>query len=289
MTTMTRPIALTASAFLALLAAGAALAQSSLSQEEAATARQAAVDKATATLLAAEKTRPRIGGYWRIAQHITTLTTAQGNPPPLNAAGRALYHLRAAAQKTRKKVGQNAGNKAGQKSDKGGDPMNACLPPGTPRVLLVDEPFLITQAAAKVTFYHQIHHVIRDVYLDGPLKLPPPDDRDVLWQGHSSGRWEGDVLVIESGDFNGKQWLDDSGLPQSPDMRVTERIRLIDASTLEDTITYDDAKYYSAPWTARLSFKAQPASTLLVEEDCAEKLLEVPLKEYAPGGRSSDE
>jgi hypothetical protein len=65
-------------------------------------------------------------------------------------------------------------------------------------------------------------------------------------------------------------------------MRVTERIRRLDGDTLEDLITYDDAKYYSAPWTARLTFKAQPASTILVEEDCAEKLLEVPLKEYAP-------
>ena len=161
--------------------------------------------------------------------------------------------------------------------------MNVCLPPGTPRSLVVDEPFMIAQAPAKITFFHQIYHVIRHVYLDGPLKLAAPDDRDVLWEGHSSGRWEGDTLIIESGDFNGKQWLDDSGLPQSPDMRVTERIKRVDGNTLEDVITYDDAKYYAAPWTARLTFKAQPSATILVEEDCAEKLLEVPLKPYAPG------
>jgi hypothetical protein len=104
----------------------------------------------------------------------------------------------------------------------------------------------------------------------------------VLWEGHSSGRWDGDALVIESGDFNGKQWLDESGLPQSPDMRVTERIKRVGPDTLEDVVTYDDAKYYSAPWTARLLFKAQPKDTILVEEDCAEKLLEYPLKPYAP-------
>jgi hypothetical protein len=263
---MTQSFALAAAAVLALAAVTPALAQSSIPQEQAAEARQAAVDKAAAALLAAERARPRIGGYWRIAQHVSALATADGKAPPLNAAGRALYRQRA----------------ADKKAGKADDPMNVCLPPGTPRALVVDEPFLITQAAAKVTFYHQIYHVIRDVYLDGPLKLPAPDDRDVLWQGHSSGRWEGDTLVIESGDFNGKEWLDDSGLPQSPDMRVTERIRRLDSNTLEDMITYDDAKYYAAPWTARLTFKAQPASTLLVEEDCAEKLLEVPLKEYAP-------
>jgi hypothetical protein len=263
---MTNSFAPAAAAVLGLIACTPVMAQSSISQEQAAEARQAAVDKATVQLLAAERARPRIGGYWRIAPPIATLTMADGKPPPLNAAGRVLYRQRA----------------ADRKAGKADDPINACLPPGTPRAMVVNEPFLITQAAAKVTFYHQIYHVIRDVYLDGPLKLPAPDDRDVLWQGHSSGRWEGDVLVIESGDFNGKEWLDDSGLPQSPDMRVTERIRRLDGDTLEDLITYDDAKYYSAPWTARLTFKAQPASTILVEEDCAEKLLEVPLKEYAP-------
>jgi hypothetical protein len=238
----------------------------SIPQENAAVARQAAVDKAASALIAAEKTRPRIGGYWRIAQPITALTTADGKAPPLTAAGKALYQQRAAAKK------------AG-KSD---DPMIVCLPPGTPRSLTIDEPFMIAQTPAKITFFHQIYHVIRHVYLDGPLKLPAAADRDVLWEGHSSGRWEGDTLIIESGDFNGKQWLDDSGLPQSPDMRVSERIKRVDARTLEDVITYDDAKYYSAPWTARLTFTALPSSTILLEEDCAEKLLDFPLKAYAP-------
>jgi hypothetical protein len=265
-TPLTRPLALSVSVLALTLAASAALAQSSIPQEQAAEARRAALDAKAKPLLDAERARPRIAGYWRIDHRIAALTTADGKAPPLNPAGKALQRQRAAAIK------------AG-KSD---DPMAACLPPGTPRALVVDEPFMIAQTAAKVTFFHQVYHVIRHVYLDGPLKLPAPEDRDVLWEGHSSGRWEGDALVIESGDFNGKQWLDDSGLPQSPDMRVTERIRRAGPDTLEDLVTYDDAKYYAAPWTARLLFKAQPRDTILVEEDCAEKLLDYPLKPYAP-------
>ena len=260
---MTKTLIL-ASAVLTLTSASAALAQSSIPQEDAAAARRAERDAKDKALLDAERARPRIGGYWKIDHKITALTTADGKAPPLNAAGKALQRERLASIKAGKTE----------------DPMNACLPPGTPRSLVVDEPFMIAQTAVKVTFFHQVYHVIRHVWLDGPLKLS--DDRDVLWEGHSSGRWEGDTLVIESGDFNGKQWLDDSGLPQSPDMRVTERIRRLDADTLEDQVAYDDAKYYSKPWTARLLFKAQPRDTLLVEEDCAEKLLEYPLKPYAP-------
>ena len=257
-------LAAAAASALALCFTSVALAQSSIPQEDQAAALRAAQAAKAKPLLDAERARPRIGGYWKIDHHIAALTTADGKAPPLNAAGKAIYKQRAADAKAGKKP----------------DPMEACLPPGTPRSLVVDEPFMIAQTAAKITFFHQIYHVIRHVYLDGPLKLG--EDRDVLWEGHSSGRWEGDALVIESGDFNGKQWLDESGLPQSPDMRVTERIRRTGADTLEDLITYDDAKYYSAPWTARLTFKAQAPSTILVEEDCAEKLLDYPLKPYAP-------
>ena len=261
---MTKPFLLAAAATLALAFAGQAFAQSSINQEDAAAARMAAQAAKTKALLDAERARPRVGGYWRLASPVKALTTIDGKTPPLTAAGRALYRQHTAAIK------------AG-KSD---DPMNACTPPGTPRAMAVDEPFMIAQTAAKITFFHQIKHVIRHVYLDGPLKLG--EDRDVLWEGHSSGRWEGDTLVIESGDFNGKQWLDDSGLPQSPDMRVVEHIKRTGPDTLEDVITYTDPKYYSAPWTARLTYRALPTSTILVEDDCAEKLLEYPLKPYAP-------
>jgi hypothetical protein len=259
--------ATTASALL-LLCSGNAWAQanrSSIPAEDDGVARQATVDKATRPLLEAARAKPYLGGYWRIAQPVKTLTTVDGKAPPLNAAGRAAYGKVAAARK----AGKNP------------DPMDVCLPPGTPRSLIVDKPFLIAHAAAKVTFFHQVYHVIRHVYLDGPLKLGE-DDREELWEGKSSGRWDGDTLVIETANFNGQQWLDDSGLPQSVDMRVTERIKRVDANTLEDVVTYEDAKYYSQPWTARLLFAAQPRSTLLVEEDCAEKLLDFPMKPYAP-------
>lgn len=254
---------------LALGVSGAGLAQQlnrgSIPAEEAALARQAAIDKAARPILEAARAKPYLGGYWQISAPVKALTTTDGKAPPLNAAGKAVLRKIAAERK----AGRNP------------DPMDVCLPPGTPRSLVVDKPFMIAHAAVKVTFFHQVYHVIRHVYLDGPLKLDDAN-REELWEGTSSGRWDGDTLVIETGNFNGQQWLDDSGLPQSVDMRVTERIRRLDANTLEDVITYDDAKYYSKPWTTRLTFRALPRSTILVEEDCAEKLLDFPMKPYAP-------
>ena len=259
-------LAATAASVVALLSGPAFAQQSSIPQENAATARRLAQEARTKPLIEAEKTRPRIGGYWQISTPVAALTTTEGKAAPLNAAGKKLLNQRA----------------ADKKAGKTPDPMEMCLPPGSPRSMLVNQPFLLTQAPAKVTFFMQTRHVIRHVYLDGPLKPPAPDDRLNLWEGISSGRWEGDTLIVETGDFNGKQWLDDSGLPQSPDMKVTERFRRIDAATLEDVITIADATYYSRPWSARISFRALPQTTLLIEEQCSEKLLEAPLLEYAP-------
>ncbi|MBK9252730.1 MAG: hypothetical protein IPM70_12970 [Proteobacteria bacterium] len=172
---------------------------------------------------------------------------------------------------------------AERKAGRNPDPMDVCLPPGTPRSLTVDKPFAIAHAAVKVTFFHQVYHVIRHVYLDSPLQVTDDDNRDELWEGTSSGRWDGDTLVIETANFNGKQWLDDSGLPQSVAMRVTERIRRVDAGHAREI-----SSPTKMPRTTRSRglrawvFKAQPRSTLLVEEDCAEKLLDFPMKAYAP-------
>jgi hypothetical protein len=32
-----------------------------------------------------------------------------------------------------------------------------------------------------------------------------------LWQGDSAGHWEGDTLVVETTNFNGKTWLNEVG------------------------------------------------------------------------------
>lgn len=235
-----------------------------VSREAETVAREKAVMYKARPLIEAERQRPRIGGFWAPPAMVEVLKTADGKTPPLNAAGKAIYAKR------------QAENKAGRTSDL----VEACLPPGTPRDLWAPGPMLLAQTPAKVTIYHQYRHLVRHVYLDGPLKLG--DEPDPYWQGHSSGYWQGNVLVIETGDFNGKQWLDKSGLPQSEKMRVTERLQLAADGALEAMITIDDPTYYAKPWTTKATLKRLPDDTNLVEDECSEKMMEFPLKEYAP-------
>ena len=252
---------------LALLA-GVSIAQgaealSSSAREAAGRTRYEAVATQAQGLIDAERQRPRIAGVWRITDPVKTLRTLEGRVPPLNAAGLALQRQRA----------------AGLKAQRSEDPLDRCLPPGTPRILWRDAPFLITQAPSKVTVFHQAQHLVRHLWLDGPLKR---FDADPTWEGVSSAEWQGDTLVVETGAFNGRQWLDATGLPQSEDMKVTERWRLVGGNTLEAVVTVEDARYYKSPWSTRASFSRLPDDTELPEEECSEKLLEYPLKVYAP-------
>lgn len=247
----------------ALALATATLAQADLGTDAPHVAQEAAELARVRPLIEAEKLRPRFSGTWKVETYIPALRTVEGRMPPMTAAARRVYNRRI----------------ADRRAGKTDDPIEVCLRPGTPRSLYMDMPFIITQAPVKVTLYHQYQHVIRHVFLDGPLKTA---DLDEAWQGTSSGRWEGDTLVVETGGFNGELWLDEAGLPQSKRMMVTERIRLVDPNTLENTITINDPENYTAPWTTKVRFKRLPDDTIITEHNCSEKLLEFPLREYAP-------
>jgi hypothetical protein len=261
-----RKIVAAAAASILALAAGSSFAQNPapVSHEAQLRARdQAAADKARA-LVEADRKHPRIGGMWLIAGPIDTIKTTDGKLPPMTAPAAKLYRQRIAERK----------------AGKTDDPVEACLPPGTPRSLWSGGLIFITQAPAKVTLFHQYKHLIRHVFLDGPEK---PEGLDPWWEGHSSGWWEGDTLRIQTLGFNGEQWLDTAGLPQSAGMKVDETLRLVDPNTLEDTVTVTDPKNYKAPWSTKVTFKRQADNAFMAEDNsCAERLLEVPLKPYAP-------
>jgi hypothetical protein len=68
--------------------------------------------------------------------------------------------------------------------------------------------------------------------------------------------------MVDSLGFNDATTLDSAGLPHSTEMRVTERIRKLDANTLEDLITINDPKTYTKPWSTRVTYKRQPGARL---------------------------
>jgi hypothetical protein len=83
----------------------------------------------------------------------------------------------------------------------------------------------------------------------------PRAARKPSFLGSSVGHWEGDTLVVEVTDFNGKPWLGDARppdrLPQtsSDALRITERWSRPDAQVFEYRVVVEDSKMLTGPWT----------------------------------------
>ena len=87
--------------------------------------------------------------------------------------------------------------------------------------------------------------------------------------GYSSGKWDGDTLVVDTTGFNGRGWLDGMGHPQSEALHVIERFRRADAGHLEIEMTIDDPKAYTKPFTYTQKVTLIPDEDLL-EYFCSE-------------------
>ena len=67
--------------------------------------------------------------------------------------------------------------------------------------------------------------------------------------GDSLGHWDGNTLVIETTNFNGRWWYDSEGHFASDALKVTERLTLVDNDTMHYQATMEDPKVYTRPWT----------------------------------------
>ena len=81
--------------------------------------------------------------------------------------------------------------------------------------------------------------------------------------GYSTGKWEGDTLVVDTIGFNDRSWLDAMGHPHSDALHLIERIRRRDIGHMEIAMTIDDPKTYTKPFTATQTFTLQPDEDLL--------------------------
>ena len=184
-------------------------------------------------------------GVWLIQNPTATLKTVEGKLPPMTPAAAKIYAAHLAARKAGKPDFDTA---------------RACEPHGLPRLLFSNYPVQVLQEPKQVTFIHEVHHMPRLVFLDADQ--PKVEDRDQNWLGFSTGRWDGDALVVQTAGFNDQTTLDTAGLPHSTDLVVSERLSKVDADTLADLITVTDPKMYTRAWTVKAIFKRQSGRRL---------------------------
>jgi hypothetical protein len=140
------------------------------------------------------------------------------------------------------------------------DPTAHCFVAGVPRSMYVPAPLEILQPPGFVVILHE-RMSWRTIPLDGRPHLP---DHFRLWQGDSVGRWEGDTLVVETKNLNGKTWLNEVGEIVSHAETVVERFTPIDADTIHYEATVSDPLVYTRPWTIALPLNRQQDELLEV-------------------------
>lgn len=113
--------------------------------------------------------------------------------------------------------------------------------------------YQIIQTADTIVIHAEMIHATRVVYLDG---RPHPPARLRFWMGDSTGRWEGDTLVVDTTNFNdGGGFYGDAGgnFGWDRDLHVVERFRLMDADTLLYQFEIDNPSAFTQPWKGELT------------------------------------
>lgn len=195
-----------------------------------------------------------MSGIWWAQDYTSRLTPVNGEPIPFTTEGRNKFLSNLEKQKNGKLVDRAR---------------HICLPQGTPRIMTTAYPFMVIQTPGFVNVLFEENRMYRTVTLSN--KHADPATWDPSFLGNSIGSWEGDTLVVESTNFKTESFLDDSLLPHSDKLVVTERLRKIDdGKHLEDVITISDPKTFTHPWTTRLVFVSRPDVEIMTDWVCGE-------------------
>jgi hypothetical protein len=116
----------------------------------------------------------------------------------------------------------------------------------------------IHQAPGLVVLRYEMIHETRIIPLDGRSHLAPAIRS---YMGDTRGRWDGQTLVVETTNFNGKTGSygrNGNGNPTSEALRLTERFTRRGADALEYSVTVEDPRTWTKPWTVAFSLTRDP-------------------------------
>jgi hypothetical protein len=134
-----------------------------------------------------------------------------------------------------------------------------CLPDGMPGMMAGPFPMEVLQTPGQVTIIQESFTQVRRILLDRPQKSS--GEVDPSFYGHSIGRWEGDTLVVETVGI--KEQVQYQNVPHSDQMRIKERIHLVQPDVLWDEITVEDPLTLEKPWAFGFAYRRMQDYTLL--------------------------
>jgi hypothetical protein len=145
------------------------------------------------------------------------------------------------------------------------DFVSTCEAFGMPRVMsygnleFVQRPnelYVITEAL----------HEVRRIYMDGKKH---GEYQDPAFDGISTGHWDGGTLVVDTGDLRAG-YLDMAGAPHSDQLRITERLHLVNKDQLQNDLTITDPVALTKPLQVTIRYDRRPADFEIDEYICTE-------------------
>jgi hypothetical protein len=130
------------------------------------------------------------------------------------------------------------------------------------------QPNVFLQTPREVVILTEDTGSLRVIHTDGS---PPPPAVMTSYEGWSSGRWDGDTLVVETTHFR----VDDPfrmgfgrAILVEPDSKLTERFTRVSPTELLYQFSVADSDLYTTPWLAEYSFTLR--DTTFYEYACHE-------------------
>jgi hypothetical protein len=145
-----------------------------------------------------------------------------------------------------------------------------CLPWGYTRSTQTPYPHGYMQNNNQLVILWEQDNFFHVVPTDGK---PLPADLEPTWMGTSTGKWEGDALVIETAGFHPKTWVDTAEHVFSDQLRVVERMAYIDKDHIRYEVMWTDPKFWTKPIKNTRIFSRM--STPLLEYSCEENNKEI--------------
>jgi hypothetical protein len=190
--------------------------------------------------------------WWDRGTKVTTLRTSlvidppDGRVPPQTEEAR-----KRAADEPKRPAFRGAGaNGRGTDSWLDRSLFERCITRGLPAAMsptAYNNNYRITQSPGYVAIEIEMLGGTRVIPTDGRPRLSP-SIRQLT--GHSTGRWEGDTLVIETANFTDKVLYRGA----AENLNLVERIRRIGPDELEYRVTITDPTTFTRPWTLAIPF-----------------------------------
>jgi catechol 2,3-dioxygenase-like lactoylglutathione lyase family enzyme len=202
-------------------------------------------------------------GYVKTApstQVAMVIDPPDGRIPPLTAA---------AAQARAEAVGRGRGGSRTPYPNEGPEDLPnfvRCITRGLPGMMMpgiYNNGLQIVQGPGHVAVQKEMIHETRVIPTEPRPALGP---NLTSWLGTAQGRWDGDTLVVETTNFNGRAPYRGSG----ENLTLVERFTRLGPTTLEYQFTIDDPTVWTRPWTGMFRFDKDDDQYELVEYACHE-------------------